>query len=159
MSGRYRPRLTLEPNKAEVETPKKIRGRPFQPGNPGRPLGSKNRTTRLLEQLMADEGEKLTRKVIDLALAGEVSCIKFCLDRLLPRRNGRPVDFVLPAVNDARDIVPTMAAITTGVNNGDLTAEEAVQLVHVLEGYTKILETHDHATRLEILESQMKKEP
>ena len=162
MTERYRPHLAAtvqEPSKAEAETPKKIRGRPFQPGNPGRPPGSKNRTTQLVEQLVAGEAEKVARKFIDLALAGNVRCMQLCLDRLLPRRNGRPVDFSLPAVNDVHDVVTAMAAITTGVNNGSLTAEEAGQLVHVLEGYAKVLETYDLATRLETLESQMKKRP
>jgi hypothetical protein len=81
------------------------------------------------------------------------------LDRLLPRRTGRPVDFSLPAVNDMHDVVTAMAAITTGVNNGSLTVEEAGQLVHILEGYAKVLETHDLAARLETLESQVKKRP
>jgi hypothetical protein len=160
MTQRFRPRLAVEPSKAHTETPKKIRGRPFQPGNPGRPLGSKNRTTRLLEELMAGEAEKVTRKFIELALAGNVKCLVSCLDRLLPRRTGRPVDFMLPAVNNVHDVVPAMAAITTGVNDGSLTAEEAGQLVHVLEGYTKILETHDFASRLDAIEeSQRKKSP
>ena len=30
---------------------RKPRGRPFKPGNPGRPLGSKNRVTQTLERL------------------------------------------------------------------------------------------------------------
>ena len=161
MTERYRLPLAatvLEPSKAEA-TPKKIRGRPFQPGNPGRPPGSKNRTTRLLEQLMADEGEKLTRKVIELASAGDVRCLQFCIDRLLPKRNGRPLDVSLPAINDAHDIGPALAAIATGVSNGDLTAEEAGQLVHVLNSYAKVIETHDLVTRLEALESQRKKTP
>ena len=80
-----------------------------------------------------------------------------CLDRLLPRRTGRPVDFSLPAVNNIHDVVTAMAAITTGVNDGSLTAEEAGQLVNFLNGYTKVLETHDLTARLETLESQMKK--
>ena len=162
MTERYRSHLAesvQEPSKAEAETPKKIRGRPFRPGNPGRPPGSKNRTTRLVEELLAGEAEKMTRKFIDLALEGNVRCMQLCLDRLLPRRTGRPVDFSLPAVNDVHDIVTAMAAITTGVNNGSLTAEEAGQLVHVLEGYAKIFMTYDFATRLETLESQMKKRP
>ena len=52
-----------------------------------------------------------------------------------------------------------MAAITTGVNDGSLTAEEAGQLVNFVTAYVKILETHDHAARLEALESQMRKRP
>src|SRR5262245_11102307 len=139
--------------------PKKIRGRPFQPGNSGRPRGSKNRTTRLLEELVAGDGEKLAQKAVELALAGNVKCLQLCLDRLLPRRAGRPLDFTLPPVKDARDIVPAMAAITTAVNDGSLTAEEAGQLMHILNGYTKALETHDLAARIAALESQLKTRP
>jgi len=142
---------------AEKETLKKIRGRPFRPGNPGRPPGSKNRTTLLVEQLVADEAERITRKLIQLALGGNVRCIQHCLERLSPPRNVRPVDLQLPAIKDARDIVAAMAAITTGVTDGSLTAEEAGHLMHVLDGYAKALTTYDLASRLEALESQMKK--
>jgi hypothetical protein len=155
MVKKYRPQV-LQTTNAET-APKKIRGRPFERGNPGRPRGSKNRTTRLLEEFVAGEGEKLAQKAVELALAGNVKCLQLCLDRLLPRRTGRPVDFTLPAVNEARDIVAAIAAITTAVNDGSLTAEEAGQLVHILNGYAKALETYDFASRIAALESQMKK--
>ena len=138
---------------------KEIRGRPFKPGNPGRPRGSKNKMTRLLEELVAGEGEKLAQKAVELALAGNVKCLHFCLDRLMPRRTGRPIDFTLPPVNEARDIAAAIAAITTAVNDGNLTAEEAGQLMQILNGYAKALETYDFAARIAALESQMKKSP
>jgi len=106
---------------------------------------------------MADEAPNLIRKVIDGAKGGNTKCLALCVDRLLPRRGGRPVDFTLPAVNNTHDVVAAMAAITTGVNEGNLTAEEAGQLVNFLTGYVKILETHDHTARLEALEAQMRK--
>ena len=68
----------------ENKADKKVRGRPFQAGNPGRPLGSKNRTTRLVEQLLDGEAEAITRKFLELALAGNPKCLQLCLDRLLP---------------------------------------------------------------------------
>src|SRR5262245_30962864 len=148
----------LQPSDAEA-APKKIRGRPFQRGNPGRPRGSKNRTTRLLEELVAGEAEKLAQKAVELALAGNMKCLHFCLDRLLPRRTGRPVDFTLPAVKDSRDVVAAMAAITTAVNDGNLTAEEAGHLVHILNSYAKALAIYDHDTRIAAIESQIKKRP
>ena len=43
-----------------VEGARKVRGRPFQPGNPGRPLGSKNKATLMLEKL----GEKHAEEFI-----------------------------------------------------------------------------------------------
>jgi hypothetical protein len=139
-------------------TPKKGRGRPFQQGNSGKPVGAKNRTTRLTEHLIAGQAETLARKVIERALAGDVRCMLFCLDRLSPKRRGRPIDFELPAINDSQDVVKAIAAITGAVNDGHLTAEEASQLVHVLEGFTRAITAHDLDARLAILESQMRKD-
>ena len=102
-----------------------------------------------------DEAETLARKLIQLALKGNVRCLHDCLERLAPRRNGRPVDFQLPAIKETQDIVAAMAAITTAVNNGNLTAEEAGHLVHLLEVHAKAIETYDLALRLERLEARM----
>ncbi len=142
---------------ADHKASKKVRGRPFQPGNPGRPPGAKNRATQLVEQLLTDEAETLARKAIELALSGNVGCIRLCFDRLSPKRTGRPVDFELPTIKDPHDVVAAMAAIATAVNEGSLTAEEAGHLVHLIEGYAKVVTMYDLAARLEKLESQMRK--
>ena len=137
---------------ADDQATKTVRGRPFEPGNPGRPLGAKNKTTRLVEQLLADEAEALTRKFIELGLAGNVSCLRDAVKKLLPRRNGRPIDFTLPTIKNTHDAVTAMAAIATGVNDGSLTAEEAGQLVHFVEVYLKAVEEHDVTARLDRLD-------
>ena len=54
---------------------RKPRGRPFKPGNPGRPPGSKNKITQIVEQLAEDQAEQLVQKVVELAQAGDVSCL------------------------------------------------------------------------------------
>lgn len=106
---------------------------------------------------MAGEADKLTRKFIELANAGNVKCLTLCVDRMMPRRSGRPVNIALPRVTNARDATRVMATITTALNNGDITAEEAGQLVNVLNAYVNVLEKYDLATRLAALESEMKK--
>jgi hypothetical protein len=75
---------------------------------------------------------------------------------LLPKRSGRPLDLQLPSVDDVRDVRAAMAAITTAVNNGDVTAEEAAHLVRWFEAYAQIITTHDILVRLEALESEAK---
>lgn len=54
------------------------RGRPFVTGNPGRKPGSRNRTTIVAAALLEGEAEALTRKAIELALAGDVVMLNFC---------------------------------------------------------------------------------
>jgi hypothetical protein len=104
---------------------------------------------------VAGEADKLSRKMIELAKSGNVRCLEYCLERLLPKRSGRPLDLQLPTINGVHDVIAAMAAVTTAVNNGDVTAEKATHLVHWFEGYAKIIATHDLAARIEALESQM----
>ena len=60
------------------------RGRPFVTGNPGRKPGPRNRTTIVAAALLEGDAEALTRKAIELALAGDVGMLKFLLGRILP---------------------------------------------------------------------------
>ena len=48
--------------------------------------------------MLEGEAEKLTRKAVDLALAGDTVALKLCIDRILPLRRGRPVKLSLLAI-------------------------------------------------------------
>ena len=132
-----------------------VRGRPFPRGNPGRPPGSKNKLTRLLEELVENEGETLTRKQIELAKGGNVRCLQYLLDRLMPQRPGRVLELQLPTIKSVHDIAPAIAAITNELNNGNLTLEEASHLTGLLERYGRVITTNDLAIKLEKLELQV----
>jgi hypothetical protein len=133
-----------------------MRGRPFQPGNPGRPPGSKNKTTRFLEELVEGEGEKLIRKLLERALGGDPRCLQYCVDRLLPQRRGRPVDLQLPQINSVQDVPPAMAAISEAISAGNITAEEASHLLHLFDSYASAVIAGDIAVRLEKVEATLK---
>ena len=83
-----------------AKTAKRIRGRPFpkgQSGNPaGRPRGSSNRAMRAAELLLDGEAAALTRKAVELALAGNQAALRLCLDRTVAQH-------VLPADQRHRD--------------------------------------------------------
>jgi hypothetical protein len=119
-------------------------------------LGAKNQTTRLVEQLVDGEAEKLARKLIELATGGNVRCLEVALDRIAPKRSVRPIDFQLPEIKNLHDVVAAMAAVTSGVNDGSLTAEEASCLARALDGYANAITTLDLVTRVEALEAQKK---
>jgi hypothetical protein len=106
----------------------------------------------LVEQLVSGDAKELSQKMIELAKQGNVRCLEYCLDRLLPKRSGRPLDLQLPRINDIHDVKAAMAAVTRALNNGDVTAEEAANLVRWFEGYAKIITSDDLVVRLEALE-------
>jgi len=69
----------------EITEQKQVGWLKGQSGNPaGRPKGAKNKTTLAAESLLKDHAEAITQKVIDLALEGDLTALKMCLDRVLP---------------------------------------------------------------------------
>ena len=140
--------MTGNPRKNAPST----RGRPFGPGNPGRPRGAKNKTTLAVELLLDGEAEALTRKAIELAKAGDTTALRLCLDRIVPLRKDRPVAFDLPILEHAGDAVKASAAIAKAVADGDLTPMEAAELSKVVDAYARAIETTELATRIVRLE-------
>ena len=50
----------------------------------GRPKGSMNKFTALSRELMSARGPEIVQKVVDLALEGDRTCLKMCMDRIIP---------------------------------------------------------------------------
>jgi uncharacterized protein DUF5681 len=134
----------------------KPRGQPFKPGNPGRPPGSKNKTTRMAEQLVDGQAEQLVQKVLELARAGNLVALRMVLDRVWPPRKGQPVNIVMPPINSSQDVFPAIASIWTAIREGRLTPEEASALSIVVDRSIQAIELHDHEKRIAALEAQDK---
>ena len=141
---------------AESTAPKQ-RGRPFpkgQSGNPkGRPTGTRNAGTVIAEQLLDGEAEEIIRKVIKKAKEGDVTCLRLCVDRLVPPRRDRPIQFTIPALNSTDDASKAMAAITAAAASGELTPSEAAELSGVIATYVKAIEANEFEKRLRALEA------
>jgi len=97
-----------------------ISERPFERGNAGRSKGARNTATLALEALLQGEGEALTRKAVEMALAGNTVALRLCLDRLMPARKDRSVAFSLPPLETAADALKATAAPVEGVAAGEL---------------------------------------
>jgi len=151
MVDRIRP--VEEPTEIEASL---LRGRPFQKGNPGRPPGSKNKITRLLEELVEGQGQNLTQKMLQVALDGNPRCLEYFMDRLMPVRRGRVLEQQLPKINGVNDIGPAMAAITGQLNKGELTTEEASDLIGLLERCARVISAIGLIERVEKVEAQLK---
>jgi hypothetical protein len=115
-------------------TERKQRGRPFAPGqsgNPkGRPKGARNRATVAAEALLEGEAEALTRKAIDMALGGDVTALKLCLERLVPPRKDRTIAFEMPRPEDATQ---AFAALLAAIAEGRITIGEASAVAGLIE--------------------------
>jgi hypothetical protein len=131
---------------------RKPRGRPFKPGNPGRPLGSKNRVTQTLEQLAEGQAEQIFQKVSELAQAGDVSCLRMMLDRIWPPRKAQPINVTMPRINSSQDALDAIAAICTALGEGRLTPDEIMALSSVVGRSIQVIEHQDLERRIAALE-------
>ena len=130
------------------------RGRPFAKGNAGRPKGARNKVTVAVESLLDGEAEGLTRKAIELAMKGDTTALRLCLERIAPPRKDSPTSFPLPDINKPTDTPKAVHAVLKAVSEGDLTPTEAESISGVVETWRKSIETAELVERIEALEKR-----
>jgi hypothetical protein len=127
----------------------------FATGNPGKPKGARHRATQAALALLEGEAEALTRKAVETALAGDVSALRLCLDRIAPPRKDAPVTFTLPSMTTAADAAQAAGAVLATVAEGALTPLEGAQIMALIEAFRKTLETCDLEARVASLEASV----
>jgi hypothetical protein len=83
-----------------------MRGKPFEVGNTfgkGRPRGSRNKRTALVE-LMKDHGEAIIKQCQVLALKGDRTALRLCMERLIPPCEAANSRFRLPPMKTMADL-------------------------------------------------------
>lgn len=135
-------------------------GRPFQKGQSGNPKGmakgTRHKATMAVLALLDGEGEALTRKAVEMALAGDTTALRLCLERLCPARKEAPLSISLPDLAGAGDLPKITAAILRAASEGEITPGEAQALAGLVESHRKAVEVADLETRLAALEKAAK---
>lgn len=126
----------------------------FGPGNPGKPLGARHKATRAALALLDGEAEALTRQAVTMALAGDATALRLCLERIAPPRKDAPVTFALPPMKSAADAAHAAGAVLDAAAGGELTPSEAAQIMALVETFRRTLETSDIEARVVALEGK-----
>ena len=125
--------------------PGRVRGRPFEKGRSGNPagrrLGSRNKATLAAAALLAGESEALTRTAVELALAGDPTARRLCIERILPPCRERAVKFSLPPIESTDDISAAMQAVTAALARGQITPGEAATIAGVVDTFARAIDT------------------
>ena len=138
----------------EDASPNQTRGRPFAPGNPGRPPGAKNKSTQLLGGLLAEAAPEIVRVVIEGAKAGDLAMCKIVLPYVLTKH--RAVELELPPLNETADTPGVIAAIIQAVANGEMTPSDGASLIGAVEAYVRVKNVNDLESRVEALEKNLR---
>ena len=128
-------------------------------GNPaGRPLGSRNQSTVLMEALLEGEAGQLTRKAIDMAKAGDINALRLCLERLMAPCRERHIHLPLPAAQSAQEIGAALNTVTLAIGEGQITPGEGEVVAHILAMQGNVLQQGVFERGLEQLVQQAAEE-
>jgi hypothetical protein len=113
----------------------------FSPGHSGNPAGRKpgtrNRATILREALREGEGHAGARVVIDKALGGDGTMVRFMLKQLSRLDTGHFVELELP--EGALDAETVLKATLRAVVSGEISVEAANGMARFVEAHGRIL--------------------
>lgn len=126
----------------------------FAQGNPGKPRGTRHRVTRAVEELLEGQSEVITQKAVDMALEGDSTALRLCLERIAPTRKDAPVNFDLPAIQSAEEASEAAQAVLQAVSQGEITPLEGATIMGLIEQYRRVLETTELEKRITALETQ-----
>jgi hypothetical protein len=115
-------------------------------------MGSRHKVTLTIESLLEGEAEKLTRKCVEMAMAGDTTAMKLCLERLLPARKNRPVQLQIPEIQGAQDLPKATVALLEAVAGGELTPSEAGEVAKLVEVHRRTIEMVELEHRLQRIE-------
>ncbi len=129
-----------------------------QSGNPaGKPIGARHKTTLAVQTLLDGEAEALTRKAVELALAGDITALRLCLERIAPayKATTMPVMLNMPTPENLTD---TARAFVVAAASGELAPDIAAQLVAAVASVARVEEIETVKQRVEAIERALKEQ-
>lgn len=138
-----------------TEPKKRKPGTKFKPGKSGNPKGRKpgipDRRS-ALRATLAGELPEIVKRIVEAAKNGDLAAASLILSRCLPplRAQSEPVE--IPALENASSLSDKAAAIIAAVANGQITTDQAHDLLSALGAVARIAEVQDLSDRIAALE-------
>jgi hypothetical protein len=108
---------------------------PGQSGNPaGRPVGVKDRRTELRD-LLQPHAAALIKKAVDLALKGDTTALRLCLDRLCPPLKPQAEAVVIDISGTPSE---QAGQVVASAASGDITPDAAAAIMELLTAQVRI---------------------
>lgn len=138
----------------EIRDNRDERGRwlPGESGNPaGRPQGSG--TSAQLRSLLETKAPELMGKAIELALAGDTTALRICLERVVPALKAMDAPLDLGQLGEG-ELTARGNAVLAALGNGGLTPEQAASAIRTLATYAEISVLGELEKRIAKLETE-----
>ncbi|WP_417667640.1 DUF5681 domain-containing protein [Pseudidiomarina sp.] len=132
--------------------PEREQGR-FKKGSSGNPQGRPRKATTELEKALRKHGAELADKLIALALDGDTTALKICIDRIHAplKPQSTPVQIAIP---ENAGMAETGRAVLDAVARGELAPDQAGQMLAGLGTLARVIEVEELEKRIQALEEQ-----
>jgi hypothetical protein len=128
------------------------RYKPGQSGNPsGRPKGSGKSAK--LRALLEPHAPELVQKAMELALEGDTTALRLCLERLVPPLKGRDETIKVQGLQGCSSLVEQGQALIDAMAGGVATPREVATMMQAVAAQAKIIEIEELEKRVAMLEA------
>ncbi len=121
----------------------------------GRREGSRHKASIAVDALLDGDAEALTRKAIDLALAGDTVALRLCMERICPPRRDRTVKLKMARLQAPQDVLQAIATVVDAVGRSAITPSEGQALASLIEVQRKAIELVEMEQRLAAVEQSV----
>lgn len=135
--------MTDAPKKRLNTWPKGVSGNPK-----GRPSGAD-----MVRQYLKPHSEALITKAKDLALAGDTTALRICIDRIAPPPRNESAPVVIFEIEAAQTMSDKARAIVNAAGGGLISPDTAALLLGAIANAAKIIEVDELANRIAALEA------
>jgi len=101
---------------------------------------------------MAEHGMAIIKKCLLMALSGDRTALRMCMERVFPVAKVSGKGFFMPPVKTAADLAAASERVTQAAAQGKITAQEGDAMTNILEKRRRMLETEDLERRVVELE-------
>ena len=124
-------------------------------GNPaGKPRGAKDKRTALRE-LLEPHKAKLVRKAVELALKGDTTALRLCIDRLMPPLRAKDEPLQLSGFEGS--LTEQVRRVVRALAGGEISPDEAGAVMATLRAQTEIEKADELAQRMTAIEERLAK--
>ena len=125
----------------------------FKPGQSGNPKGRPPNTGKLakLRSLLEPHASDLVDKAKDMALNGDTTALRLCLERLVPPIKEDSVH--IEGLTKDLNLVEQGGLVLEAIASGEITPGQGAKIMHAIASQARILEVNELEERIAALES------
>lgn len=123
-----------------------------QSGNPaGKPIGAKDKRT-ALRGLLQPHADALVKKAVELALAGDTTALRICIDRCIPTIKAKDAPIGISGLTGS--LAEQGQAVLSAMAAGEITPDEANSVMAAIAAQVRIVEADELEKRIAALEER-----